>query len=170
MGQDFFIADIHFGDERIIRYENRPFASAEEMDNALIEKWNACVAAEDTVYVLGDFSVYGEDKNQKILTELKGRKILIMGNHDRHFTPQQWRQQGFAECSEWPVIYKDFFMLSHEPLYLNSNMPYANLFGHVHGNASYKDASTQSVCVSLERIGYQPMTFKDVISRIRAEK
>ena len=77
MGQDFFIADTHFGDEQIIRYENRPFASVEKMDSTLIEKWNACVAAEDTVYVLGDFSVYGEDKNQEILTELKGRKILI---------------------------------------------------------------------------------------------
>ena len=50
-------------------------------------------------------------------------------------------------------------MLSHEPLYINSNMPYANFYGHVHANPSYKDASKQSVCVSVERIAYTPANF-----------
>ena len=59
-----------------------------------------------------------------------------------------------------PVIYKNFFMLSHEPLYINSNMPYANFYGHVHANPSYKDASKQSVCVSVERIDYTPVEFE----------
>ena len=74
----FLIADLHFGDEGIIRYENRPFASAEEMDGQLLARWNQTVSKEDTVFVLGDFSCYGEEKDRELLSALNGRKILVM--------------------------------------------------------------------------------------------
>lgn len=161
MAKDYFIADTHFGGENIRRYENRPFDNAVEMDEKLIENWNNIVTAEDTVYVLGDFSDYGDTEKEKdILRRLNGTKVLVMGNHDKHRTPQEWRELGFKECSPWPILYNQYFMLSHEPLYINTNMPYANFYGHVHGNPSYKDACKQSVCVSAERIGYTPVEFE----------
>lgn len=163
----FFIADLHFGDERIIRYENRPFASAEEMDRQLILNWNGTVAREDTVFVLGDFSCHDEKADRELLKELSGRKILIMGNHDRHRSARQWRDLGFGECVEWPVVYGEFYILSHEPVYLNANMPYANLYGHVHNNPSYRDVSGQSFCVSAERIGYTPLDFEEICERMK---
>lgn len=163
----FFIADLHFGDEGIIRYENRPFASAEEMDRQLIANWNGVVTEEDTVFVLGDFSCHGEEKDREILNKLHGRKILIMGNHDRHRSGEKWRGLGFSECVEWPVLYRDFFILSHEPVYLNANMPYANFYGHVHNNPSYRTVSKQSFCLSAERIGFTPVTFEEVCERIK---
>ena len=166
----FFIADLHFGDERIISYENRPFASAEEMDRQMIANWNSVVEDGDTVFVLGDFSCYGEDKDREILASLHGRKILILGNHDRHRGCEQWRKLGFSECVEWPVLYREFFILSHEPVYLNANMPYANFYGHVHNNPSYKSVSGQSFCVSAERIGYTPVTFEKICERCREEE
>ena len=160
MAKDFFIADTHFGGENIRRYENRPFENAIEMDGKLIENWNKTVAQEDTVYVLGDFSDYNDaEKETEILQRLNGCKILVMGNHDKHHTAQEWRDIGFAECYSMPVLYEGFFLLSHEPLYINANMPYANFYGHVHANPSYKDACKQSVCVSVERISYTPAEF-----------
>lgn len=167
MGKDFFAADTHFGGESIIRYENRPFATVEEMDRALIERWNAEVKPEDTVYVLGDFSMYmNDDRDRELLQALNGKKILVMGNHDRHRSPEQWRQLGFEECSLWPIVYRDFFLLSHEPMYVNTNMPYVNVYGHVHSNPSYRDVSSRSVCVSVERIAYQPISFDNMIALI----
>lgn len=163
MAKDYFIADTHFGGENIRRYENRPFDNVAEMDEKLIENWNSVVTAEDTVYVLGDFSDYEDaERDAGILSRLNGTKILVMGNHDVHRTPQEWRELGFAECFSLPVIYQQYFMLSHEPLYINSNMPYANFYGHVHGNPSYKDACKQSVCVSAERIDYTPVEFDEL--------
>ena len=160
MAKDFFIADTHFGAENIRRYENRPFETAQEMDEKLIENWNKTITPEDTVYVLGDFSDYKDrEKDAEILQRLHGCKILIMGNHDKHYTPQEWRNAGFTECYSLPVLYEGFFLLSHEPLYINENMPYANFYGHVHSNPSYKDACKQSVCVSVERIAYTPVEF-----------
>ena len=49
------------------------------------------------------------------------------------------------------------------------NMPYANIFGHVHANPIYKDFSEQSFCVSVERINYTPVSF-DEIKRVIAEE
>ena len=71
MAKDYFIADTHFGGEKIRRYENRPFETAVEMDEKLIENWNGIVTEEDTVYVLGDFSDYAEaEKDIEILQRL----------------------------------------------------------------------------------------------------
>ncbi len=171
MGKDYFIADTHFGDSRIIGYENRPFESVQEMDKILIEKWNEIVTVEDTVYVLGDFSSYNDiKKDRELINCLNGDKVLVIGNHDTHRTTKEWRELGFLECSLWPIIYHGFFLLSHEPMYINSNMPYANIYGHVHGNASYKDASPQSVCISVERIGYQPISMDVIMSKIEGSK
>lgn len=167
MAKDFFIADTHFGGENIRRYENRPFKTVAEMDEKLIENWNQAVREEDTVYVLGDFSDYmNVEKDREILNRLKGTKILVMGNHDRHRTPKEWRKLGFAECLPWQIVYKDFYLLSHEPMYVNTNMPYANIYGHVHANPSYKDACKQSVCVSVERIAYTPIEFTHVRNKM----
>ena len=58
---NFYIADMHFGHKNIIRYDNRPFGSVEEMDKALIQLWNETVGSDDIVYILGDFSWYKED-------------------------------------------------------------------------------------------------------------
>ena len=129
MGQDFMIADTHFGTDSIRRYENRPFESVQEMDEALIQNWNRVVSEGDTVYVLGDFSSYGKEENKALLKRLKGTKILIMGNHDMGYTPAEWREMGFLECSRWPILYEGFYLLSHEPLYINRNMPYAKFTG-----------------------------------------
>lgn len=168
MAKDYFIADTHFGDKGIMQYENRPFATADEMDEALIKNWNEVVTEKDTVYVVGDFSAYynDENKDKEILGKLKGTKILIMGNHDTHRSPSKWRELGFDECSSLPVVYNGFYLVSHEPMYINQNMPYANIFGHVHGSSIYKDFSPQSMCVSAERINYTPVSFDDIKEKI----
>ena len=161
MSTVFFTADPHFGHTNIIRYENRPFASAEEMDQELIRRWNETVSPEDTVYLLGDFSFYGKEKSTEILSALQGHIRLVMGNHDTRST-QWYRDCGFEEVYDCPILFESFWLLSHEPLYLNSNMPYGNLFGHVHGNPAYDDASSHSFCDCVDRTDYLHISFEDV--------
>ena len=50
----FFTSDLHFGHERVIKFDNRPFKSVEEMNEELIKRWNNKVDRGDLVYVLGD--------------------------------------------------------------------------------------------------------------------
>ena len=48
----WFTADLHFGHANIIDYSGRPFADATAMNQALIERWNASIHPDDTVWVL----------------------------------------------------------------------------------------------------------------------
>ena len=50
----FFTSDLHFGHENVLRFDNRPFETVEEMDEELINRWNDKVGKGDLVYVLGD--------------------------------------------------------------------------------------------------------------------
>ena len=47
-------SDTHFFHNRIIQYEDRPFANAMEMNEQMIERWNSVVRKDDLVYHLGD--------------------------------------------------------------------------------------------------------------------
>lgn len=167
MGKTFFIADTHFGHKSIIDYENRPFKNISDMDNILISNWNNTVSEDDTVFLLGDFSAYSQEETKKICNMLNGHKFLIMGNHDTE-SEKYYYDCGFENVSRYPIIYENFWILSHEPMYININMPYANIFGHVHSNPIYKDFSERSYCVSAERTGYIPVDFqriKEIIER-----
>ena len=159
MGNIYFIADTHFGDSAICRYEDRPFETIEQMDAVLIFEWNSVVTAVDTVYVLGDFGA--TDYEAEILKQLNGRKLLIKGNHDSK-SNEEYRCLGFDEVYDHPIILDGFWILSHDALYVNTNMPYANLFGHIHNSPIVKDYSSHHFCVSAERIGYRPIKFEDI--------
>lgn len=164
MNKIFLIADTHFGDDNIRRYENRPFQTAESMDQQMIARWNEAVEREDRIYVLGDFGASGWER--RLLEQLNGIKFLVKGNHDLQ-SNSYYREAGFAEVYDKPVILEGFWILSHEPLYVNANMPYANIFGHVHNSPLYRDFSAQHYCVSVERIGYTPISFEKVAAAVK---
>lgn len=156
MKKYFVIADTHFGDENIIRFCNRPFKSVDEMDTTLIELWNETVAKDDNVFVLGDFAV-GTANISKIAPLLNGHKTLIKGNHDT-YSNDYYRQCGFVEASDYPILFNGFYLMSHEPLQLSETTPYFNFYGHIHNDAKFCDNLT-SKCVSVERIDYRPYCF-----------
>lgn len=80
----YFTSDPHFGHRNVIDYCKRPYANTKEMDQALIENWNATVKKDkEYVYVLGDFAFAGKEYTKEILSKLKGYKILVKGNHDK---------------------------------------------------------------------------------------
>ena len=165
----YIIADTHFGDNNIRIYENRPFPDTDELDRAMIRRWNETVAEQDIVYHLGDFGADDDARCREILGALHGHKRLVMGNHDMGRTPGEWRALGFEECYDMPILYKDWFLLSHAPLYISRSMPYANIFGHVHGMPLYRSFGPQSACISVERTDYRPVLFDDLQRRIREE-
>ena len=161
----FFIADTHFGSETVRRYENRPFANTQEMDEKMIECWNSVVTPDDIVWHLGDFGEEGHE--EQVLSKLNGTILFVKGNHDTE-SNGYYRQAGFHEVYDYPILFNSFWMLSHEPLYVSENTPYANIFGHVHQNPMYKDYSKHHFCVSAERIRYTPILFEEIVKRVTA--
>lgn len=164
MGKTYFIADTHFGSDAIRRYENRPFETAAQMDACMVRKWNETVTREDAVYLLGDFGAEGTEA--QVLSQLNGTVYLVKGNHDTN-TNEYYRQAGFREVYDHPVLLDGFWLLSHDALYVNENMPYANLFGHVHNSPIVKTYSTQHYCVCVERLDYTPISFDEIKRRIK---
>ena len=78
----WFISDTHFSHANIIRYAGRPFQTVDEMNERLVENWNALVAPEDIVFFLGDFGLAKIDFLTELCARLQGHKICIRGNHD----------------------------------------------------------------------------------------
>lgn len=161
----FVCADLHFFHKNILKYENRPFQDVDDMNKQLIKRWNSVVKKDDIVYVLGDVSFGGTKATRDIVSRLNGRKMLIMGNHDRGRSIAKWLDIGFEWVSPHPVILGEFVVLMHEPpQYFNDSCPYFYVYGHVHGTPDYQSHTEHSACVSIERLNYTPALLDDVIS------
>lgn len=133
----FLTADLHFGHKNIIQYENRPYKDIEEMDNSLINIWNNQVDNDDLVYILGDFSWYNANKTSEILKKLKGRKILIIGNHDCNFlNKKNFDKNLFEEIHPYLELRynKKDIIMCHYPIidWNNKNHGSYHFYGHVH--------------------------------------
>lgn len=157
MNKTWFIADTHFNHKNVIDYDHRPFADVSEMENEIVSRWNKRVNNGDIVWMLGDFDFRpNKDTTRSILKRLKGRKFLVKGNHDVK-SNNFYRECGFEEVYDKPIILKDYFILSHEPIFITKDMPYFNIYGHVHNHTAYKDKTDNSCCVCCCRWNYEPI-------------
>lgn len=82
-GNLWFTSDLHLGHENIIKYCDRPFRAVWEMNERLVANWNAVVAEEDDVWVLGDMCMGKLEETLELVPHLRGHKHLVAGNHDR---------------------------------------------------------------------------------------
>lgn len=134
MATTYFIADMHFGDKRVMELDHRPFATVEEMDRELIRRWNAKVKAHDKVYILGDLSAYSTDRTIEILEQLNGKKYFIRGNHDRcggvEFESQFAWIENYAELQ----VEGKKVVISHYPIAHWKGQRYGTVlvYGHTH--------------------------------------
>lgn len=79
----FFTADLHLGHVNIIGFCDRPFASVEATNEALLANWAGTVGEDDEIWVLGDVAMGRIPKRLPPIAALPGHKHLVPGNHDR---------------------------------------------------------------------------------------
>lgn len=165
MANIWFTADDHINHTNIIKHTNRPFASIEEMDNVLINNWNSVVAPNDTVYVLGDFVWFKRTSaTQSYLDRLKGKKILIMGNHDDNRTAKA----SWQEVYDLKTIRIDnqFIVLSHYGMRTWDKSFHGSwcLFGHSH---SRLPPYGKSFDVGVDCWNYTPISYDFVRDKMK---
>ena len=163
----YFYGDPHFGDADIMRYENRKFMSVKDMDSELIRYYNETVTDDDEVIFTGDLGADGYEKD--ILDILHGKKHLLKGNHDTKEN-SEYRNFGFIEVYDHPIILEDFWIVSHEPMYVTLSSPYANIFAHVHGDPKYHTCTSRSYCTCIDRHGFEPVSFTYIKNCVKSYK
>lgn len=155
----YFIADTHFKHANIIKYCNRPYKTTSEMNRDIIRKWNEVVKPDDLVYHLGDVSFrIKRHRLSKIINALNGEKILVSGNHDKN-TTRFYLDAGFSKVYREPIVLNNKFLLSHKPI-ADSNL--FNVHGHTHNSFRESYLEYFSTCVSLENIGYRPISLDKI--------
>lgn len=169
----FFCSDLHLGHANIIRLCRRPFADVEEMDACLIANWNERVTDSDRVYLLGDLMFRNRVAPEDYLRRLKGKKHLIIGNHDREWMKAVELGRHFETVSRLELIATGdglatlchYPMMSFEGKYL--------IYGHIHNNR--KDAywpllrgMERALNASVEVNDYRPATLEELIAHNRA--
>ena len=169
----FVIGDTHFGHTKSLSFVQpdgsplRPFSSVEEMDETMVERWNAAVNKHDTVYHLGDVVI--PRASLKILERLNGRKILIRGNHDqgalkdysKHFEDVRG-----AFFHPGDSTMRGGLIFTHIPVHPSclSGHYLGNVHGHLHCHQVTLDGQVDrryfNACV--ERNNFTPVPFDDV--------
>lgn len=170
----FIVSDTHFGHANILKFTDsntglliRPgFDNVEEMDELMIERWNAVVQDQDIVYHLGD--VYME-RGHQVLPRLRGRKRLVLGNHDN--AKSCYLQNHFQKIMMWRMFPEFKVLLTHVPVHA-STLEFGdltNIHGHIHQNTlMIADANGMQipdpkyVNVSVEQINYTPKSIEEL--------
>jgi calcineurin-like phosphoesterase family protein len=158
----FFTSDTHFGHEPIIRLGKRPFASVEEMDQLLIERWNERVGPDDTVYHLGDFCYRSARSIADYRRELNGTIHLIKGNHD---TLSEADVSLFASISliSEITVHGQSIVLCHYPFreWDRAWRGAWHFFGHVHGRLQDEPLG-YSLDVGVDAHDFRAWTFEEI--------
>lgn len=173
----WLISDTHFGHANILNFIDsrtglkvRDFASVDEMDECMLDNWNAVVKPGDKVYHLGDVFFGDRSRFTKFWPKLNGSKNLIVGNHDdiKYLAAGGFFKQVYLERK-----FKDERLhLSHIPLHQSqheagvpgSGKLYVNVHGHIHGNPSPEG---RYINVSVEAINYTPVAFEDIVAQAK---
>jgi calcineurin-like phosphoesterase family protein len=159
------ISDTHFNHADIIKFCDRPFETADEMNWAMVERWNSVVRPQDKVYHLGDVYMGGGFSRQyteNLFSKLNGHKRLILGNHDNG--KDQILQRVFKKIDVWRMFPEFGLLLTHVPVHESTlgegrfmDKKYLNIHGHIHQN---KSPSKYHQCVCVEHINYTPVNIE----------
>ncbi len=162
----FFTADNHFGHLNIIRYCNRPFESAEEMDERMIANWNEAIKHDDLVYHLGDFTLGNKLTARRYFNRLNGQ-IRVLCNPWHH--DKRWLGGEYYSRSGGVEYMKSIVVLEYEPLIILCHYAFANwdrkhhgswhLHGHSHGE--YK-APGKILDVGVDSHSFRPVSLEEV--------
>lgn len=163
----FVVSDTHIGHRNIIRFTDsndqriRPFESLDDMHSTLLNNWNSVVSDDDIVYHLGDVGFHKAD-TADFLSNAKGKKHLILGNHDNF--PMSFYEGYFNSIKvskRFTLSNGTKLMLSHYPIHDFSIQQFdINVHGHIHDkiipNNKYKN-------VSVENIAFMPIEIEGVL-------
>ena len=156
----YFISDLHLGHANCIRFDKRPWETAEEMDMEIIRRWNRKVRKEDHVYVLGDFAYRNRTSIADYTNQMNGHIHLI-------------RMVIMADGVKCRLILCHYFI----PFYNGARHMAFMLHGHTHKTEESvmeerikEDIRRKGLRCEAYNVGamwqdYEPQTLEEIIAR-----
>ena len=169
---NYYISDMHFGHNNVLRFDMRPFESIDEMDRMLITYWNMRVREEDHVYILGDFCYNSKYMPEYYLEKLNGHKHLILGNHDGVIMKRPEAQAYFESIDTILRINDEGrgVVMCHYPIadWEGRSHGTTHIHGHIHGRdlecmkflQQRGPAYNAAACIN----NYQPCKLEEIIA------
>jgi len=158
---NYYIGDLHLFNRNQTdegrNYDGRPFATVDEMNQYILERWNAKVNNGDTVYILGDMAMRGKnDALLALVAQLKGKKILFRGNHD-DLSDYRY-QQLFEEITDYREITDSFdgktykLCLMHYPILMWNGQHRGTILLYAHTHCTVEDGVQRPLCFCNTRL------------------
>lgn len=172
------ISDLHLLHRNILRTGRiglRPFDTLDDMHARIVEGWNSVVKDNDTVYMLGDLTLERIMRNSvdhfwdalfALCQQLRGRKRIILGNHD-HLTPVMYQLLGFEKILAEKKL--GGCLLTHRPVHPSQFSEFVgNIHGHTHDKhvriAALDVPDRRYLNVSVEALNYVPITIDEAVA------
>lgn len=176
MANIWFTSDLHFGHDRDFVWQARGFENLEAMNEAIVSRFNSKVQPEDTVYILGDIMLGDNLIGENYLSQLNGKKIIILGNHDTSTRVKIYEKYVEEICTAKVIKYKKrMIYLSHYPT-LTGNMDdtpghcVLNFHGHTHQTENFTGDYIFMYHVGVDSHDCYPVHIDDALAAIRENR
>ena len=141
----YFMSDLHIGHENILNFCGRPFSTADDCEEYILNRLKTDTKEGDTIIDLGDmFWKKSSDFIDKFFDELKGREFIkVLGNHDKVSPLEKTKSlqnKKIYDILEVNVLVNSNDLVrvfaSHYPVlcWNGKNHGSIHVFGHCHGN------------------------------------
>lgn len=162
----FFTADTHVGHSNIIKYCKRPFDTHEEMDEAMLDRFNSVLKPGDLLYHLGDvaWSSYPLDT---WFTRLRTKEVhLVKGNHDPKTTTSYHGFRSVCDGLRTLSVSNVHFVLCHYPMrsWVGRGRGTMQLYGHVHNTMP---GIGRQMDVGVDTNNFYPWALEDVVAKMK---
>ena len=176
--QIWFTSDTHFCHDRGFVYEPRCFQNIDEMNEAIVERWNSVVKPWDIVYHLGDVMLNDNDKGCEFFKKLNGQIYILRGNHDTNNRVNIYNTlPNVFDCGDYARVIKVgkyTFYLSNYPTNtsnLENNAPLSqhiiNLYGHTHQKDNFYNDIPYMYHVGMDSHNCYPVAAEIIIEDIK---
>ena len=158
-------------------------------DDTIIEKWNAVVSPNDTIYHLGDFGFGSPEQLEKIASQLNGQKFLILGNHDKKGNGLRKEAKAIEKYFGWIKDYyevkipdngvprgKRKVVLFHYPMVSWNNMRHQSYALHAHCHGSLRPwtaehmPNARTMDVGVDCHDFSPVSYEQIREYMSTKK
>lgn len=164
----WLISDTHFNHTKLEEWGSRSGNW-----QGLLKKSIMQISQSDTLIHLGDICIGNDEEVHAFFQDLKCKKILIRGNHDKK-SAQWYTEHGWDfVCDGLEMIFRGHYLhLTHRPARSQGHNTF-NIHGHTHGNMHrseeyfdfYNDEYNKDI--SPEIVGFQAICLDALVKTFK---